>query len=430
MVLGKDSEASAPLDLEATEMAIRTSMHTVGGVFLEKLIDRDRGHRGPRIPCGGGHEAKFVDYRSKEMATVLATIQVHRAYYYCHSCKSGMAPKDFDLDIVSTSFSPGLRRLMARVGSKEAFDEGRRDLEELAGVFVTTKAVERVSECVGAEIEQVAQRERRAVQSGKIVPIKPVPWMYVEMDGTGVPMVPRETEGRQGKDETGRAKTRELKLGAVFTQTGVDEEGRPVRDPGSTTYVGAIEAAEEFGHRIFTETVRRGSRCANQIVVLGDGAAWIWNLAALHFPAAIEIVDLYHAREHLVELAKAVFEPGSTEEKQWSEERIKELDDGDVDAVVNAMECLRPRTDISSGQVRKDIGYFRTNAHRMRYRHFRTLGLFVGSGVIEAGCKTIAGSRLKQSGMQWTVRGANAIIALRCCAVSGRWEQYWERRAA
>jgi len=290
MVLGKDSEASAPLDLEATEMAIRTSMHTVGGVFLEKLIDRDRGHRGPRIPCGGGHEAKFVDYRSKEMATVLATIQVHRAYYYCHSCKSGMAPKDFDLDIVSTSFSPGLRRLMARVGSKEAFDEGRRDLEELAGVFVTTKAVERVSECVGAEIEQVAQRERRAVQSGKIVPIKPVPWMYVEMDGTGVPMVPRETEGRQGKDETGRAKTRELKLGAVFTQTGVDEEGRPVRDPGSTTYVGAIEAAEEFGHRIFTETVRRGSRCANQIVVLGDGAAWIWNLAALHFPAAIEII--------------------------------------------------------------------------------------------------------------------------------------------
>jgi len=411
-------------------MVIRTSMHRVGGAFLEKLLNQDCGHRGQRIPCGRGHQAKFVDYRSKELATVLATIQVHRAYYYCDSCKSGMAPKDSYLDIVSTSFSPGLRRLMARVGSKEAFDEGRRDLQELAGVFVTTKAVERVSECVGAEIEEVAQRERKAALSGRIVQIKPVPWMYVEMDGTGVPMVPRETEGRQGKDETGRAKTRELKLGAVFTQTGVDEEGRPVRDQGSTTYVGAIETAEEFGHRIFTEAVRRGSRFANQIVVLGDGAPWIWNLAALHFPSAIEILDLYHAREHLVELAKVVFEPGSCEEKQWAEGRIKELDDGNVEAVLHAMECLQPRTDTARDEVRKAIGYFRTNAPRMRYRHFRSLGLFVGSGVIEAGCKTIAGSRLKQSGMQWTVRGANAIVALRCCDLSGRWEQYWERRAA
>jgi hypothetical protein len=411
-------------------MAIRTSMHKVGGVFLEKLLNRDSGHRGPRIPCGKGHEAGFVDYRGKEMETVLSAIHVHRAYYHCDICKRGMAPKDSDLDIVSTSFSPGLRRLMARVGGKEAFDEGRRDLEELAGIFVTTKAVERIAECVGEEIDAVAQRERKAALSGKIVQIRPIPWMYVEMDGTGVPMVPRETEGRQGKDETGRAKTRELKLGCVFTQTGVDEEGMPVRDVGSTSYVGAIENAEEFGHRIFTEAIRRGSRFAKQIVVLGDGAPWIWNLAAMHFPSAIEIVDLYHAREHLSELAKVVYGPGCCEEKQWAEGRIKNLDDGNVEAVLSAMVRLQPRTDAVKDEVRKAIGYFQTNAARMRYSHFRSEGLFVGSGVIEAGCKTIAGSRLKQSGMQWTVRGANAIIALRCCDLSGRWEQYWEHRAA
>ena len=429
MALGQEG-ARASVDLEATEMAIRTSMHKVGGVFLEKLLDRDNGHRGPRVPCGKGHEAGFVGYRAKEMETVLSAIRVNRAYYHCAVCKRGMAPKDLDLDIVSTSFSPGLRRLMARVGGKEAFDEGRRDLEELAGVFVTTKAVERVSECLGEEIESVAQRERKAALSGKIVQIRPVPRMYVEMDGTGVPMVPRETEGRRGKDETGRAKTRELKLGSVFTQTGVDKEGRPVRDEGSTSYVGAIESAEEFGRRIFTESIRRGSRFAEQIVVLGDGAPWIWNLAAMHFPKAIEIVDLYHAREHVSELTKVVWEPGSGEEIQWAGERIKELDDGNVEAILGAMARLQPRTDAAKDAIRKAIAYFQTNAGRMRYRNFRAQGLFVGSGVVEAGCKTIAGTRLKQSGMQWTVRGANAIVALRCCQLSGRWEQYWENRAA
>jgi hypothetical protein len=405
-------------------------MHQLGGAILEKLLNADSGHRGPRVPCGQGHAAEFVDYRSKEVVTVLSRIRVSRAYYHCAICKAGTLPKDADLDIVSTSFSPGVRRLMARVGGKEAFDEGRRDLEALAGIFVKTKEVERVSETIGEEIEAVARRERKAVLSGKIVQIKPIPRIYVAVDGTGVPMVPRETEGRKGKDETGRAKTREAKLGAVFTQVGVDAEGRPIRDEGSTTYVGAIETAEEFGQRIFTEAIRRGARYSKQMVVLGDGAPWIWNIASEHFPGAVEIVDLYHAREHLSELAKVIYGPGSKAARQWADARIAELDVGDVEAVLAAMARLRPGNHAIKDEVRRASGYFQTNAERMRYREFRSQGLFVGSGVIEAGCKTIAGRRLKQSGMRWTVKGANAILALRCCELSGRTEQYWERRAA
>jgi len=411
-------------------MALRHSMHQLGGAILEKLLDADSGHQGSRIPCGQGHAAEFVDYRSKEVVTVLSKIRVSRAYYHCAICKAGTLPKDSDLDIVSTSFSPGVRRLMARVGGKEAFDEGRRDLEALAGIFVKTKEVERVSETIGAEIEAVARRERKAVLSGKIVQIKPVPRMYVAVDGTGVPMVPHETEGRKGKDETGRAKTREAKLGAVFTQVGVNAEGRPVRDEGATTYVGAIETAEEFGQRIFTEAIRRGARSSKQMVVLGDGAPWIWNIASEHFPGAVEIVDLYHAREHLSELAKVIYGPGSKMAKQWADARIEELDIGDVEAVLAAMARLRPGNDAVKDEIRRAAGYFQTNAGRMRYQEFRSQGLFVGSGVIEAGCKTIAGRRLKQSGMRWTVKGANAILALRCCELSGRTEQYWEHRAA
>lgn len=412
------------------EMALRSSMHQLGGAILEKMLDADNGHRGSRVPCDQGHAAEFVGYRSKEVETVLSRIQVKRAYYYCSVCKAGTVPKDSDLDIVSTSFSPGVRRLMARVGGKEAFDEGRRDLEVLAGIFVKTKEVERVSEAIGEEIEAVARRERKVVLSGKIVQISPVPRMYVVVDGTGIPMVPHETEGRQGKDETGRAKTREAKLGAVFTQLNVDAEGRPVRDEGSTTYVGAIESAEEFGQRIFTEAIRRGARCAEQMIILGDGAPWIWNLAAEHFPGAIEIVDLYHAREHLTDLAKIVWGPGTPESKQWADARIAELDAGDVEAAIAVMARLCPRNDAIKDHVRLAIGYFKTNTERMRYRQFRAQGFFVGSGVIEAGCKTIAGRRLKQSGMRWTVKGANAILALRCCELSGRTEQYWEHRAA
>jgi hypothetical protein len=165
-------------------------------------------------------------------------------------------PRDAELDIAGTSFSPGVRRLMGRLGGKEPFEEARGDLEALAGITVQTKQVERVSEAIGEQIEAVSRKERKAALAGKVVLLHSIPKMYVAIDGTGVPMVPRETQDRPGKDGTGPAKTREAKLACVFTQTGLDEEGRPVRDEGSTTYVGAIESAEEFGRRIFTEARR------------------------------------------------------------------------------------------------------------------------------------------------------------------------------
>lgn len=424
------------MDLEATEMAIRSSMHGVGGVLLEKLLDSDSGYRGPRVPCRQGHEAEFIDYRTKQVLSVLSRIRVRRAYYHCSPCQEGVIPKDSDLDVVATSFSPGVRRLMGRVGGKEPFAEGRRDLEELAAIVVTTKEVERVSEAIGEQMAAIAGKQRVAAFSGRIVLLpKPVPKMYIAIDGTGVPMVPRETQGRQGKDPGGKAKTREAKLGCVFTQTAVDDEGRPVRDDESTSYVGAIETSERFGPRIFTEAIRRGIRCAEKVIVLGDGAPWIWTLAGEHFPAATQIVDLYHAREHLSDLAKVLYGPGTSKAQDWAKARIDELDDDESDArgvetVLAAMRRLRPTAETAQDELRKAMEYFQTNAQRMRYRQFRQQGLFVGSGVVEAGCKTIVGRRLKQSGMHWTVRGANAILTLRCWDLSGRWEQFWEARAA
>ena len=160
---------------------------------------------------------------------------------------------------------------MGRVGGKDSFAEGRKDLEELAGIRVETKSVERVSEALGEQIECNSQREHDLALSDKLVGFPRVPSFYLALDGTGVPVVARETEGRKGKDPTGKAKTREAQLGCVFTQTKVEEEGYPVRDPESTTYVGAIETAEEFARRIYAEAVRRGVNRAARVIVLGDG---------------------------------------------------------------------------------------------------------------------------------------------------------------
>ncbi len=227
------------VDLEASEMAIRAASHRIGGRLLEKLLNADEGgYQGSGLDCGQGHSARFVEYRRKRLVTVLAPVDVRRAYYHCDRCGEGIIPKDRELDMVDTGFSPGVRRMMGQVGRKEAFDDGRKDLELLAGLAFTTKAVERVAEAIGEQIEQQNQREQKQILLGKVVPFvgqATIPNLYVAIDGSGVPVVARETEGRQGKDETGQAKTREAKLGCVFTQTMVDHEGYAVRDEESTT---------------------------------------------------------------------------------------------------------------------------------------------------------------------------------------------------
>ena len=250
------------------------------------------------------------------------------------------------------------------------------------------------------------------------------------MDATGVPVVKKETVGRQGKTEGQPAHTRDAKLGCVFTQTKWDKEGYPICDPDSTTYVGAIETAEEFGKRIYLEAWKRGWSRAEQKVVMGDGAEWIWNLAQQHFPGAIQMVDLFHARQHRWDLARKLYPNQEAQQNAWIEIHQDQLDEGKIEELVQSLRSLDSSNPELAKKILTEADYFESNTQRMRYPQFRSQHLFVGTGVIEAGCKTVIGSRLKQSGMFWTVRGANAILALRCCHFNGRLEGYWEQRAA
>ena len=419
-------------DLEAVETALRAALHQAGAAALTQLL-----HFGAPAPeerrllCRGGHHAQFQEVRSKPLLTVVGPTRLSRPYYWCAQCGTGQFPLDRELDIENTAFSPGVRRMQAMVGQEAPFDQGREQMKILAGLEVTAKSVERTAEALGADMAQHEQEAiRRALQLDlPALAGTPIPLLYVQMDGTGIPVVKKETVGRLGKIAGQPARTREVKLGCVFTQTTWDAKGYAIRNPDSTTYTGAIETAEEFGQRLFLEAWTRGWSRALVRVVMGDGAEWIWNLAALHFPGAIYIVDLYHARQHLWEVARRLYPEDEGKRKGWMKFHQKRLlDKGKIERLVAALRSIRSSNPDVGEKLRTEADYFESNAERMRYPKFRRQHLFVGSGVIEAGCKTVIASRFKRSGMFWTVRGANAILALRCCHLNGRFEDYWEGR--
>lgn len=413
-------------------MGLRSALHQAGAAALTELLGFAAPTADQRtIPCGCGHQACYRELRSKPVLTVVGEVEVSRPYYLCPHCHSGQFPADVELDIENSGLSPGVRRMQAVVGQEAPFDHGRQQLKLLADLEVTTKAVERTAEAIGEDIAAQEQIEiQRAMQLDLPMVIgEPVEILYVQMDGTGLPVVKKETAGRQGKTDGLPAHTREAKLGCVFTQTTWDEEGYPIRDPDSTTYTGSIETAEEFGKRIYLEAWKRGWSRAKKKVVMGDGAEWIWNLAEPYFPGAIQIVDLFHARQHLWELARKLYPNDEANQKAWIKVHQRRLlDKGKIEKLVGALRAIHSTNPEVAEKIRIEAHYFENNAERMRYPKFRRQHLFVGSGVIEAGCKTVIGSRLKQSGMFWTVRGANAIIALRCCHLNGRFEDYWEAR--
>ena len=411
---------------------MRTALHQGGARGLSELLQYPAPASDQRqLPCACGHRAQYQTLRSKPVLTVLGPARVARPYYWCAHCHTGQFPADVELDIENTEFSPGVRRMQAVVGQDAPFDHGRKQMQLLAGLEVTTKAVERTAEAIGEAIAAREQQEiQRAVQLDLPILIgPPVPILYVQMDGTGIPVVKQETVGGKGKTDGQPAHTREVKLGCVFTQTTWDEEGFASRDPASTTYTGAIETAEEFGKRLYLEAWNRGWSRAQKKVVMGDGADWIWNLAQQHFPGAVQIVDLFHAREHLWDLARTLHPNDKAKQKAWVKLHQKRwLDQGKIEKLVASLRSLHSTHEEVREKLRIEADYFARNAERMRYPNFRAQHLFVGSGVIEAGCKTVIGSRLKQSGMFWTVRGANSIIALRCCHLNRRFEDYWEAR--
>lgn len=419
------------------EMAVRGRALWIAARAVERRLNDDLSdYVGRTIRCRCGQEARYVDRRSKVFRSALGEMSLGRAYYHCATCGHGFCPRDQQLGLEGTSLSPAITRMIALVGATVSFAEGSDLITQLSGVPVGAKMVERAAKKLGNEI---AEDERKALE--------PETWrelpetLYAAVDGTGVPVRATELEGRTGKQPDGSAKTREAKVCIVWSAEGRDKEGVPTRDPGSVTYTAAIETAASsdtsdgippFAQRVLRETSRRRYFEAKRRAFLGDGAAFIWNLADEHAPGSIQVLDRFHAKEHLTEAARAIWVPDGDNYKRWHAARDAELDAGDIERLVQRLRVhsLRPENRPSCEVAGKCADYFEHNREKMRYGKLKAAGICTSTGVLEAACKTVVGTRLKRPGMHWSVLGGNAIIALRCAKLSNRLDPFLQRRSA
>ncbi|MGE5131718.1 MAG: hypothetical protein ACM32E_02290 [Gemmatimonadota bacterium] len=276
----------------------------LGRAVLEPLLAADPGYRGPRAGCAAGHQAEFESYREKTIGTVPGPVTLRRAWYHCSACGHGFAPRDRDLGVAGDTMSPGLAKMTGRAAAALPFTATAKLVGELAGITLTSERARSRAEAGGQAAAQAIEAEAAAITARQVIFLpqaRPLPDMlYICVDGTGVPVIAAETEGRDGKGADGTARTREVKLCCVFTQTAADEKGRPVRDPRSSSYLITFEPAAHFGVLMAAEARRRGAERIRQLVFPGDGAAWIWNLATRHFPQATQIVDLSAPRGALL----------------------------------------------------------------------------------------------------------------------------------
>lgn len=407
-------------NLEAIELGLRQAMAKDARGLLEALYsDADLSIPGnTALPGEKRHRG-----RPREVETIFGKITLRRDYLYREERpgkkSSGRAPLDEALGLVN-GYSPALVRLAARMAARTGFEQGSQDLAEVGNIQIEGRQIQRLANEIAPQIVR-ARNQLRPPEEKEHIPV-----LYIAVDGTGVPMVAPELAGRRGKQPDGTSKTREVKLAAIFTQTDCDEKGNPMRDYQSTSYLASFRTASEFGSLVRAEALRRGMGRAAKVVVLGDGAAWIRELARVNFGFAVRILDLYHALERLHELCDGLYGAKSSRAQQrkerWKEHLLADRVGTVISEARNRLQELGEQADES---LEKQIAFFENHRNQMLYLTYHKEGLFCGSGVVEAGCKTVIGQRCKQSGMFWSEAGAQNILDLRCALLSGQWELCW-----
>ena len=351
--------------------------------------------------------------QERTVQTLFGPVRLKRNGYYNQDESVCRYPLDDALLLVE-GFTPASAMLAGRCASSDSFEEAGENLLALAGIEVEPRRIQRLVQAVGPVLNEELYRSTEVQEP-------PVPRMYISADGTGIPLRRQELKGRKGKQADGSAKTHEIKTGCIFTQHPSPEDEKPWRDLDSTTYVATTERVEVFGEKLLNEARRRNLGGAGDTVFISDGAAWLKRLARENFPASTWVLDFYHASEHLHTLVHTLF--SATESPSQFLKWKKEMRDGGIGRIITCAEKLI--TDTTREEIEKQLNYFRNNVDGMRYDVFREKGFFIGSGVIEAGCKTTVGKRCKQSGMFWSERGAENILTLRVAQKSGRYDSIW-----
>ena len=399
------------------ETGLRTALLHDGRRLLENLFND------PGLPLPGDASRpgeKCTPAVERDIETLFGPLILRRNYYHAAATGQGRYPLDEALKLAGP-YTPALARLMSRAGAQTGFESASEDLRVYGGLTIPGRQIHRLMQTIGPAVHHAVETALADTPSATI------PVLYVEVDGTGAPMVPAALEGRKGKQPDGTAKTREVKLGCVFTQHGTVAEGEPVRDAASTTYLCGLETAGDFGTRLRREARRRGLGRSEHVVLLGDGAAWVWELSRVNFSGAIEILDYYHAREHLSRLIETLVGKATPAAAKLQTRWERWLWAGEV---TRLLKTARRRAAAGGtalvAAVATELGYFERNRPRMRYGEFRRQGWFIGSGVVEAGCKSVIGQRAKQSGMCWSEAGLLAVLHTRCALFSGQFDAFWE----
>lgn len=407
LVLSDENLSAAETEERLTELTREAGREALGKGLSEKYGRQV----GSRRPCPCGVVQKFERYRSVDVVTVLGPIRYERAYYRCSSCGRTHYQGDAEVGLRYGSFSLPAQEAVALVCSEVPYETGREMLGRLTGIEVSNSHAQRITDRHGQELERRAEIEREALFAGEleVLPEGRPDRLYVTLDGLKMPF---------------RDDWHESKIGAVY-DVRAGEDG--IDEPRRTSYTaGAWESSEPFGRRLYQEAAHRGIEWAQEQVAIADGAEWIWNLVDEHFPRAVQILDFYHATERLYAVGRAVYGDGTGEASEWAKANRDRLWDGRLSDVFRSLHNLKPRTEEGREAVRKAIGYYQQNRSRMDYPTYRAEGYHVGSGVVEAACKTVAAARCKRSGMRWTRDGAQSVLALRTHRLSGRWDNYWK----
>jgi hypothetical protein len=390
---------------ELEQLAVQVS-RCAGQAVVEhgiSTVDETRGHRKSSLPCDCGRKSKFINYRPRWVGTLFGAVQVERAYYYCKHCRTGHSPWDKEQGVDALMWSPTVKFVSAQTAGRLPYGEAVRLLEELTGLRLEESVVERIVAQLGGRLRAEDAEAMAGYDCGQITPLVPEApdRLYVGMDGTCA-----HIDGGHHEVKTGVVYT------AIRGPDGVDQTA-------NARYVAAQEPAEQFGHRLYVTAAEAGAELADQLIVIGDGAEWIWNLSAHHYPRAIEIVDFWHACEHIHALARDYYGEDNPGGKRWAKDHCRWLKQRGPGTLLRSLKRMKPKTDQQREAVRRELGYFTTHRQRMRYPQFREAGLMIGSGPVEAACKTVVGSRLKGTGMHWCHAGADAILAIRTALISG-----------
>jgi len=378
-----------------------------GAAVVEALIPTVAGrasYEGSRRACRCGGKAKFVGYRARGVGTLYGVVPVSRAYYHCKQCHRGHLPWDEAQGLDARLWTPRVKSLVTQVAARLSFQETVDLLAETLGFAIEDSSADELVREVGgrlraAQTALMRQYEQGALAlQGAMAPRR----LYIGMDGTSAHIADH---------------WHEVKVGLTYRgEPGADgiDVARELR------YVAAQEASVDFGARLYLLAAQAGVEQAGETVVVGDGAEWIWNLARHHYPNGRQIVDYWHACEHVHALGRSYYGEGSPQGRRWAQEHCRALRDKGPDKLLRALARMRPRTPEQAERVRTERGYFRRNRHRMQYRQFRAIGLMIGSGPVEAGCKVVVGQRLKRAGMRWSEAGADAVLAARAAVLSGQ----------